>query len=36
VRIRTSLRTSNQFVIVAEEEEIALIATPIQRQREFY
>ena len=33
-RIHTSLRTSNQFIIVAEEKEIAL-ATPIQRQGEF-
>ncbi len=28
-RIRTTLRTGYQFVIVAEEEEIALIAMPI-------
>ena len=31
---RTSHRTSHQFVIVAAEEEIAVIATPIQQQGE--
>jgi len=34
VRTRTSHRTIHQFVIVAEEEEFAVIATQIQRQGE--
>jgi hypothetical protein len=36
VRTRTSHRTIHQFVIVAEEEEFAVIATQIQRQGEFF